>query len=189
MSAPHIPPFRLQFRQPEQSLKGPIRHTVSHCSLGHLLVAHSQDGVCAIFIGDDVSALLQSLQQALPNAELAPAGHEANDDISIITRVVDGLPSTSARMVTLDIGGTAFQQQVWQALLAIPVGQTRSYSDMAKTLGIPKAYRAVGSACAANLLAIAIPCHRALRSDGQLSGYRWGLARKQLLLERERSAA
>lgn len=160
-----------------------IRFAIGQCSLGAILVAASTRGVCAIFIGDDPAPLLQDLQDRFPQAELE--GGNANFDIMVATvvRFVEapglglGLP--------LDVRGTAFQHRVWQALCEIPAGQTASYADIARRIGAPAAVRAVAGACAANPVAVAIACHRVVRSDGALSGYRWGIERKRTLLERE----
>ncbi|WP_375465215.1 bifunctional DNA-binding transcriptional regulator/O6-methylguanine-DNA methyltransferase Ada [uncultured Methylobacterium sp.] len=160
-----------------------IRFAVGPCSLGAVLVAATARGVCAILLGDDPDALLRDLEDRFPNADLAggDAGFEA-----LVAQVV-GLVEAPGRPVDLplDIGGTAFQQRVWEALRKIPAGTTASYTDIARVLGVPGAVRAVARACGANALAVAIPCHRVVRADGALSGYRWGIARKRDLLARE----
>jgi AraC family transcriptional regulator of adaptative response/methylated-DNA-[protein]-cysteine methyltransferase len=164
-----------------------IRFAVGACSLGHVLVAATDKGVCAILLGDDPEVLVRDLQDRFPKAALTggDAGFEA-----LVAQVVGlveapGGPSS----LPLDIGGTAFQQRVWQALLAIPPGRTATYAEVAQAIGAPAAARAVALACGANPLAVAIPCHRVVRQDGGLSGYRWGVARKRALLDREREPA
>jgi AraC family transcriptional regulator, regulatory protein of adaptative response / methylated-DNA-[protein]-cysteine methyltransferase len=160
-----------------------IRFALGECSLGAILVAATEKGVCAIQFGDDPEALLRDLQDRFPKARLigADAGFE-----QLVARVV-GLVEAPAQEhdLPLDVRGTAFQQRVWQALRAIPAGTTASYAEIAARIGRPKAVRAVAQACAANALAVAIPCHRVVRTDGSLSGYRWGVARKQALIARE----
>ena len=160
-----------------------IAFAIAQTSLGALLVARSARGVCAISLGDDPDALLRELQDRFPRAELVggDAGFER-----LVAQVVGLIAQPGiAHDLPLDVRGTAFQQRVWQALRRIPPGQTASYADIAARIGSPKAVRAVAQACAANTLAVAIPCHRVVRSDGALSGYRWGVARKRALLERE----
>lgn len=156
---------------------------VGQCKLGHILVAESARGICAILLGDDPDALVQSLQQRFPHAALQGADAEFELRIATIVGFVDA-PETGLNL-PLDIRGTAFQQRVWQALRDIPLGSTASYSQIAEKIGAPKAVRAVAGACAANWLAVAIPCHRVVKNDGQLSGYRWGVERKKALLDQE----
>jgi AraC family transcriptional regulator of adaptative response/methylated-DNA-[protein]-cysteine methyltransferase len=161
----------------------PIRFALGECSLGSFLVAASPRGVCAIALGADPEALLRDLERAYPRATLigADAGFEA-----LVAKVVARIEHpASAAPLPLDIRGTAFQQRVWQALAGIPSGSTRTYAQIAQALGQPRAVRAVARACAANPLAVAIPCHRVVRSDGALAGYRWGIERKRELLARE----
>jgi AraC family transcriptional regulator of adaptative response/methylated-DNA-[protein]-cysteine methyltransferase len=160
------------------------------------LVASTSSGVCAIGLGDEQAGLVAALQQRFPKAQLCgPAdGHGESGAESLalqtaLAEVIRSIDTGTALEVALDIRGTPFQQQVWQALQAIPPGHTASYGDIARRLGQPKAVRAVAQACAANLLAVVIPCHRVVRSDGQLSGYRWGVARKAALLAREAAQA
>ena len=160
-----------------------IRFAIAACSLGALLVASTDKGVCAILLGDDAEMLLRDLQDRFPQADLR--GAEADYE-QTVARVI-GLVETPALGLDLplDVRGTAFQQRVWQALREIPAGSTVSYAELARRIGLPTGARAVAGACAANALAIAIPCHRVVRNDGALSGYRWGVERKQQLLERE----
>lgn len=164
-----------------------IRFAVGECSLGAFLVARSALGICAILLGDDPEALLRDLQDRFPRADLVGGDEGFEQEVAaavgLIERPADGLA------LPLDIRGTAFQQRVWRALQEIPSGATASYREIAERIGAPKAVRAVAQACAANALAIAIPCHRVVRLDGDLSGYRWGVERKRVLLDREKTAA
>jgi AraC family transcriptional regulator of adaptative response/methylated-DNA-[protein]-cysteine methyltransferase len=161
----------------------PIRFAIGECSLGSILVAASDRGVCAILLGDDPDELAHDLERRFPNAQLV-AGDASFEDL--VARVVGFVerPGT-ARDLPLDIRGTAFQLRVWRALTRIPAGTRATYSGIAAAIGEPSAARAVAQACAANGLAVAIPCHRVVRQDGGLSGYRWGVERKRELLERE----
>ena len=161
-----------------------IHYTVGKCSLGRCLVALSERGVCAVLLGDDEAGLLSELRQSFPAATLLVAGADVSETTSAVMASLES--RAAALSLPLDIRGTAFQQQVWQALRAIPPGETRSYQQVAEAIGRPKAVRAVASACAANRLAILVPCHRVVRGDGSLSGYRWGVARKARLLAREK---
>src|SRR5690606_23270023 len=160
-----------------------IRFALGQCTLGAILVAQSQRGICAILLGDDPEQLLRDLQDRFPKAELV-GGDPAFEQL--VARVVGFVEAPSAGLnLPLDVRGTAFQERVWQALRDIPPGATASDAAIARRIGAPKAARAVAQACAANPLAIAIPCHRVVRRDGELSGYRWGVARKRELLRRE----
>jgi len=160
-----------------------IRFAIGESSLGAVLVAATEKGVAAIMLGDDPDALARALQDRFPRADLigGDAGFER-----WVAAVVGLVEAPGQRLdVPLDIRGTAFQQRVWQALRAIPPGRTATYAEVAWAVGQPKAVRAVAQACAANPLAVAIPCHRVVRTDGDLSGYRWGVDRKRKLLDRE----
>ncbi len=160
-----------------------IRFAIGECSLGAILVACSERGVCAILLGDDADALARDLQDRFPQASLIGGDGEFE---RLVARVVGFVEAPQLGLdLPLDVRGTAFQQRVWQALREIPAGKTASYSDVATRIGAPKSVRAVAQACAANRLAVAIPCHRVVRNDGALSGYRWGVERKRALLERE----
>ena len=160
-----------------------IRFAVGECSLGAILVAATELGVCAILIGDDPDALARDLQDQFPRAELT--GGDAGFE-QLVAKVIGLVEAPRLGLdLPLDVRGTAFQQRVWQALREIPPGRTTSYSDLAKRIGAPKSTRAVAQACGANALAVAIPCHRVVRNDGALAGYRWGVERKRALLERE----
>jgi AraC family transcriptional regulator of adaptative response/methylated-DNA-[protein]-cysteine methyltransferase len=164
-----------------------IRFAVGECSLGAILVAATDKGVCAITLGDDPAILVRELQDRFAKADLV--GGDAAFEATVAAAV--GLVEDPGRGLDLplDIRGTAFQQKVWQALQAIPAGATRSYAEVAAAIGETRAVRAVAQACAANPLAVAIPCHRVVRSDGATSGYRWGVERKRALLDREAKAA
>ncbi len=160
-----------------------IVFAVGECSLGAILVARSERGICAISLGDDPDALARELQDRFPNAALA--GGDAGFE-QLVAAVVGFVEAPGLGLdLPLDVRGTAFQQRVWQALRTIPAGSTASYSDIAKRIGAAKSARAVAAACAANTLAVAIPCHRVVKTDGALSGYRWGVERKRVLLDRE----
>jgi AraC family transcriptional regulator of adaptative response/methylated-DNA-[protein]-cysteine methyltransferase len=160
-----------------------IRFAVGECSLGSILVARSERGVCAIFLGDDPDALARELQDRFPRATLIGGDAEFEQLVAQVVGFVEA-PAVGLNL-PLDVRGTAFQQRVWQALQEIPAGSTASYTDIASRIGSPKSVRAVAQACAANPLAVAIPCHRVVRTDGGLSGYRWGVERKRGLLQRE----
>ena len=175
--------FELTFRAPNTSVAGPVRYTVGHCIEGAVLVARSQIGVCAIFLGEDARKLKEQLSEAFPSHSLEQADGELQHDLGDVAAFID--KRSDDGLLSLDIGGTPFQQRVWEALCDIPAGETRSYAEVAACVGAPEAVRAVASACAANLLAVAIPCHRVLRGDGAISGYRWGVERKRSLLARE----
>ncbi|WP_077046886.1 bifunctional DNA-binding transcriptional regulator/O6-methylguanine-DNA methyltransferase Ada [Pseudomonas sp. KK4] len=162
-----------------------IRFAVGQCSLGAILVAQSERGVCAILLGDDPQQLVCDLQDKFRRANLIGADPAFEQ---MIAKVVGFIEAPALGLdLPLDVRGTAFQERVWQALREIPVGSTASYADIAQRIGAPKAVRAVAQACGANSLAVAIPCHRVVRSDGNLSGYRWGVERKRVLLDRESS--
>lgn len=173
--------------KPKQYVKGgvntQIHFAIAKCGLGSLLVASSAKGLCAISLGDDPETLLHELQDRFPHADLV--GGDRNFE-SILATVVSFIETPSAVLdLPLDIQGTVFQQKVWQTLREIPYGTTITYSELASRIDAPKAVRAVASACAANTLAVAIPCHRVVRQDGSLSGYRWGIARKKALIDKE----
>jgi AraC family transcriptional regulator of adaptative response/methylated-DNA-[protein]-cysteine methyltransferase len=160
-----------------------IRFAIGECSLGSILVAQSERGVCAILLGNDPEELARDLQDRFPQADLI--GGDAEFE-RLIAKVVGFVEAPRLGLdLPLDVQGTAFQQRVWQALRQIPAGKTASYADIASRIGSPKSVRAVAQACGANTLAVAIPCHRVVRTDGGLSGYRWGVERKRTLLERE----
>lgn len=163
-----------------------IMFAIAQSALGALLVARSARGVCAISLGDDPEPLLRELQERFPRAQLV--GGDAGFE-QLVAQVVGFVETPRLGLdLPLDIRGTAFQQRVWEALCKVPAGETVSYAEIAARIGSPKSVRAVAQACAANRLAVAIPCHRVVRSDGALSGYRWGIARKQQLLAREHAS-
>ena len=160
-----------------------IRFAVGQCALGAILVAATDKGVAAILLGDDPAKLVEELQDRFPKADLV-GGDRAFE--TLVAKVVGFVEEPSLGLdLPLDVRGTAFQQRVWRALREIPAGETTTYSDLARKIGRPRAVRAVGQACAANPVAVAIPCHRVVRNDGGLSGYRWGIERKRDLLARE----
>jgi AraC family transcriptional regulator, regulatory protein of adaptative response / methylated-DNA-[protein]-cysteine methyltransferase len=163
-----------------------VRFAIGRGSLGSVLVARSEQGVCAMLLGDDVESLTRELQLRFPDA--IPLGDDPGMDRLVAWAV--GLVEDPRKPVDLplDPGGTVFQQRVWRALREIPPGETASYSEVAARIGAPRAARAVAQACAANPLAVAIPCHRVVGVGGALSGYRWGIERKRALQERERGA-
>ncbi len=160
-----------------------IRFAAGECSLGSILVAASGLGICSIALGNDPDALVRELQDRFPNAELIGGDPQFE---RMVARVVAFVENPSAGLeLPLHVQGTAFQQRVWKALCDIPSGATCTYAELAQRLGRPNATRAVAAACAANTLAVAIPCHRVVRTDGSLSGYRWGIERKEKLLQVE----
>ena len=160
-----------------------IRFAVGQCSLGAILVAQSQRGICAILLGDDADALVRDLQDQFPKAEFIGGDDDFEQLIAEVVGFIEA-PSVGLKL-PLDVQGTAFQERVWRALREIPPGTTVSYAQIAERIGSPKAVRAVAQACGANHIAVAIPCHRVVRRDGDISGYRWGVDRKRELLRRE----
>jgi AraC family transcriptional regulator, regulatory protein of adaptative response / methylated-DNA-[protein]-cysteine methyltransferase len=160
-----------------------IRYAIAPCSLGLVLAGATGKGICAIFLGDDAAALVDDLRKRFPQASLVEGDAEF---AKLLAEVVSGIETPGkAAALPIDIVGTAFQQQVWAALRDIAPGETATYADIAKRIGKPNAVRAVGTACGANPIAVAIPCHRVVGSDGKLTGYRWGIGRKRALLDRE----
>lgn len=160
-----------------------IRFAVAGCSLGAVLVAATARGICAILLGDEAGALVRDLQERFPQAELMGAEPDFERTVAQVLAFVEA-PRLGLDL-PLDVRGTAFQRRVWEALRAIPAGATVSYGELAQQLGMPGGARAVAGACAANPVAVAIPCHRVVRLDGALSGYRWGIERKRTLLDSE----
>jgi AraC family transcriptional regulator of adaptative response/methylated-DNA-[protein]-cysteine methyltransferase len=163
-----------------------IRYAIGECWLGAILVAASERGLCAILLGDEPDDLVSELQERFSQAKLVAGDREFETWMAQVIGFVDR-PSQGLHL-PLDVRGTAFQRQVWEVLRAIPAGETVTYTELAQRVGRPEAVRAVASACAANALAVAIPCHRVVRTDGSLSGYRWGVARKRDLIAHERNA-
>jgi AraC family transcriptional regulator of adaptative response/methylated-DNA-[protein]-cysteine methyltransferase len=168
-----------------------IRFAVGECSLGAVLVAATGRGVCSIALGDDPNALVHGLERRFPKAKIVGGDRGFERLVARVIALVEApaAAGTADDQLPLDVRGTAFQHRVWQSLRTIPCGETRTYSDIARALGAPGATRAVAGACAANPVAVAIPCHRVVRTDGSMSGYRWGVERKAALLERERASA
>jgi AraC family transcriptional regulator of adaptative response/methylated-DNA-[protein]-cysteine methyltransferase len=163
-----------------------IRSSVGQCWLGFILVATSDRGICAILLGDDPAVLRHDLTERFPQARIID-GEQALDPV--MAEVVDFIATPGQGLdLALDARGTPFQQRVWRALRDIPAGSTASYGEVAERIGAPREAYAVGEACAANVIAVAIPCHRVVRKNGGLAGYRWGLRRKRTLLERERAS-
>ncbi|MEO6364919.1 MAG: methylated-DNA--[protein]-cysteine S-methyltransferase [Luteimonas sp.] len=165
-----------------------IRWSLVDTALGNALVAATQRGICMVELGDDPAALEHTLRHEFPHARLSRV--EAGRDEFLAPRLRAVAEQLAGRRddVPLDLIGTAFQKRVWDALMKIPAGETRSYADIAASLGSPNASRAVASACAHNRVAIVVPCHRVIRRDGSPGGYRWGLPLKERLLQRERAA-
>jgi AraC family transcriptional regulator of adaptative response/methylated-DNA-[protein]-cysteine methyltransferase len=164
-----------------------LRFAVGQCSLGAILVASSETGVAAILLGDDPGALVRDLRDRFPRARLVGGDADYEQRVAQVVGFVEA-PGLGLDL-PLDVRGTAFQQRVWRALRDIPAGSTASYADIARAIGAPGSVRAVAGACAANAIAVAIPCHRVVRGDGSLSGYRWGVERKQALIAREAAGA
>jgi AraC family transcriptional regulator of adaptative response/methylated-DNA-[protein]-cysteine methyltransferase len=163
-----------------------IRFAVGQCSLGAILVAQSQRGICAILLGDDPHALVREFQDQFPKAQLIGGDGAFEQTVAQVVGLIEA-PARGLQL-PLDVQGTAFQERVWRALAEIPPGITASYAQIAERIGSPAAVRAVAQACGANRLAVAIPCHRVVRRDGDLAGYRWGVERKRELLRREGQA-
>jgi AraC family transcriptional regulator of adaptative response/methylated-DNA-[protein]-cysteine methyltransferase len=157
-----------------------IHYALAQCSLGHLVIAWTRRGVCEVGFADSPGELVPQLKRHFPKARL-----DASDQAEWVAAVIGAVEMTSSVDIPLDIRGTAFQERVWRELRAIPAGETRTYSQIASALGQPSAVRAVARACATNSLAVLVPCHRAVRKDGSLAGYRWGVERKRELLLRE----
>lgn len=161
----------------------PISYAVSQCTLGSILVAVGKSGICAIFLGSDPGALAAELRDRFPGTVLVEGDSRVEELATEVKQLVESPGMESS--LPLDVGGTPFQRRVWEVLRQIPAGTTATYSDIAARIGSPEAVRAVAQACGANPLAVAIPCHRVVRKDGRLSGYRWGVERKRELLLRE----
>ena len=164
-----------------------IGYTVANTSLGKVLVAATERGVSAVYLGENEKTLVGELRKEYAKAEIVRAGQGNESWLKEIVRRVEGnAPSVE---LPLDVQATAFQRRVWQELQRIPRGTTRTYTQVAKSMGKPRSVRAVARACATNPVSIVVPCHRVIRSDGALAGYRWGLSRKEKLLEREAASA
>ncbi len=163
-----------------------IHFDIGPTTLGHVLVATSGKGICAILLGDSAAAVTRELAQRFPDAGRTRDPRALASTLKRVTAFVES-PASDLDL-PLDLGGTEFQKRVWRALRGIPRGATASYADVARRISAPKSFRAVAQACGANPIALAVPCHRVVRNDGGLSGYRWGVARKRALLEREARA-
>jgi AraC family transcriptional regulator, regulatory protein of adaptative response / methylated-DNA-[protein]-cysteine methyltransferase len=166
------------------AISNEIAFSIGESALGKVLVARSAVGVCAILIGSDIDQLTSDLAKRFPDSRLVADERQLRDDLSKIVRFIDK-PSEELDLPLDMRHGTPFQRRVWDALLAIPCGARVTYAALAQRIGMPNAARAVASACAANAIALGIPCHRVVRSDGTLSGYRWGVERKRALIDRE----
>ena len=164
-----------------------LGYTIAKSPLGKVLVAATERGVSAVYLGEGETALVEELRKEYPRAEIAAAPDAYQRWVNEIVQRTEGKPPQAE--LPLDLQATAFQRRVWQELQRIPLGATRTYSQVAKALGKPRAVRAVARACAMNPVSIVVPCHRVVRSDGNLAGYRWGLTRKERLLEQERRAS
>ena len=164
-----------------------ISYTIAPCSLGRVLVAATERGISAVYLGDRDSDLAAALRKEYPHAEIRCGSGEHSKWVRAIVRHLAG--SNPRLDLPTDVVATAFQRRVWEALRSIPLGETRTYSEVARSIGQPSAIRAVARACATNPAAIVVPCHRVVRTDGTLGGYRWGLERKKSLLEQERRSA
>lgn len=164
-----------------------IHFDIGSSALGRVLVASTDKGICAILLGDSPQAVTRELQERFPDAQLTQANRRFAPALRQVIDLAEG--RRAALDLPLDPAGTEFQQRVWRALRGIPSGSTASYTDIARRIDAPTSFRAVAQACGANPLALAIPCHRVVRSDGGLSGYRWGVARKRALLDNERKRA
>ncbi len=162
-----------------------VRFAVGQTSLGSVLVAATERGICAVLLGDDPQQLVLDMQDRFRHAELVGADAQFEQWVAVVIGLIEA-PGIGADL-PLDLRGTAFQQRVWQALRLIPPGKTLTYAQLAARIGAPKSVRAVAQACGANPVAVAIPCHRVIRNDGSVSGYRWGVERKRALLDRERA--
>ena len=164
-----------------------LGYTIAKSLLGKVLVAATERGVSAVYLGDDETKLIAELREEYPRAEIAAAANYFERWVKEILERIEGRPPHIE--LPLDLQATAFQRRVWQELQRIPRGRTRTYSQVARSLGEPRAVRAVARACASNPVSIVVPCHRVIREDGALAGYRWGLSRKEQLLARERAAS
>ncbi len=162
-----------------------INYTVTDCELGKLLVARTKRGICSVTFGDSAEELARGLAEEFPNADIAEGAEDLKNAVASILKYLEG--KQRRLILPLDLQATAFQMQVWDFLRKIPYGETRSYAEVAEALGDRKKVRAVAQACARNRVAMVIPCHRVVASDGKLSGYRWGVERKRRLLEKETS--
>ncbi len=164
-----------------------LGYTIANAKLGKVLVAATERGVSAVYLGDSEAGLLAELREEYPKAEIAPARNGLEKWVREIVSRTEGNPPRQE--LPLDLLATAFQRRVWQELQRIPLGKTRTYAQVAQALGKPSARRAVARACATNPVSVVVPCHRVIREDGNLAGYRWGIERKQQLLRSEHAEA
>ncbi|WCR55331.1 MAG: Methylated-DNA--protein-cysteine methyltransferase [Bartonella clarridgeiae] len=172
-------------RPKNKSRQDAVVVTVRETSIGSLLVAKSHKGICYIALGDEIGQLLQELRMRFTNIKQNINNSVLNQEMACIIAMVETPKLMKHHNLPLDINGTAFQKKIWAVLCEIQCGETVSYEELAKRIDMPKAYRAVANACASNELALVIPCHRVIRKNSTLSGYRWGTQRKQILLQRE----
>jgi AraC family transcriptional regulator of adaptative response/methylated-DNA-[protein]-cysteine methyltransferase len=172
-----------EFRTPDEATIDMVQYATGACSHGELLVARSANGICAVLLGDSAEDLREKLMQAISTQRLQHAPNALSDEFEQVRKFIDS--GNAGLDLEFDIEGTAFQLHVWNALRGIPAGETRSYAQVATRMGMPGAARAVAAACAANRLAVVIPCHRVVRGDGAIAGYRWGADRKRRLLAAE----
>ncbi len=170
-----------EYRKGGKDMK--INYTIAPCTLGYLLVGATERGVCSVTIGDTPEFVVDALREEYPAAEITPA-NDLSEPVNAILSYLDG--DRTRIDLPLDIQATAFQRRVWDALREIPYGVTRSYTEIAREIGKPEAVRAVANACGANHVALIVPCHRVVRENGALGGYKWGIERKRALLEQER---
>ena len=161
-----------------------IRYGIARCALGRLLVAATEKGVCRVSIADTIGELVRDLKNEYPHSNLTRCDDELKEYLNVVTNVAEG--EAVSVSLPLDVRASAFECRVWERLKAIPHGKTMTYKEIAEDLGLPKGARAVGSACAKNPVALLVPCHRAVRADGSLAGYRWGVERKRKLLDMEK---
>ena len=172
---------------PHDQTSTPIRYVIVPCALGRLLVAATERGVCAVSLADNDAELVDFLHGEFPEREMTYAADSLHEWAGAVMQLLEG--KRPRRAVPIDVQATAFQKRVWQELCRIPSGDTRSYREIATALGQPDAARAVARACATNPIAVIVPCHRVIRADGGISGYRWGVNRKQAILDREKAQA
>lgn len=169
--------------RPRVPAEPPVDTGVGRCALGFVAIARGAQGLCALTLGDTAAEALAHVQRLLPGTPLRRNDHDLEGDLSAVVMLVDR--GVSPEALAIDARGTAFQQRVWKALCRIPVGETRSYADLARSLGKPQGHRAVARACGANPIAVLVPCHRVIGQDGSLRGYAYGVARKRKLLAQE----
>ncbi len=182
MNAIATPNVKFNFRAPDQAPRSEIRYAIGESEYGMLLAARDDDGICAIFIADNAEQLREEVIATFPHSHVTEESTGLQSEMAQINAVMKG---TSSELLEVYVGGTSFQQKVWQAISTIPYGATRTYGQIAEQLDMPHSARAVAGACAANVLAFAIPCHRVVGSDGAMSGFRWGIERKKEILKQE----